>query len=102
MSARMTRLPFQPGRSRRAYRPDGSFVRCGMCGGRLQLRSTNPAIIEIQGRWVRCFDYQCADHGFSGGQSYYEPASPAEAAEGEGYKAAEAAARAARAARMAA
>ena len=95
MSARMTRLPFQPGRSRRAEWPDGTFVRCGMCGGRLELRSTNPAIIEIQGRWVRCFDYQCADHGFCGGQSYYEPASDDEAAEGEGYKAAEAAARAA-------
>ena len=96
MSARMTRLPFQLGRSRRAEWPDGTVVRCGMCGGRLELRSTNPAIIEIQGRWVRCFDYQCADHGGFAGQNFYEPASPAEAAEGEGYKAAEAAARAAR------
>ena len=94
--ARRPTQPFWPGHSLFAYRPDGSFVRCGMCGGRLELRSTNPAIIEIQGRWVRCFDYQCADHGFSGGQSYYEPASPAEVAEGERYKAIEAAARAAR------
>jgi hypothetical protein len=69
-----------------------------MCGGRLELRSTNPAIIQIQGRWVRRFDYECADHGGSAGQSFYEPASPAEAAEGEGYKSAEAAARANRAA----
>ena len=94
MTAKIARRPIQPfrsGHSLFAYRPDGSFVRCGMCGGRLVLRSTNPAIIEIQGRWVRCFDYQCADHGFSGGQSYYEPASDDEAAEGEAYKAARAA-----------
>ena len=102
MSARMPRLPFQPGRSRRAEWPDGSLVRCGMCGGRLALRSTRPVLVERDGRWFRRFDYHCADHGFSGGQSYYEPASDDEAAEGEGYKAAEAAARAARAARMAA
>jgi len=94
MTAKIARRPIQPfrsGHSLFAYRPDGSFVRCGMCGGRLVLRSTNPAIIEIQGRWVRCFDYQCADHGFSGGQSYYELASDGEAAEGEAYKAARAA-----------
>ena len=99
MTAQTTRRPlrpFWPGHSFFAYRPDGSFVRCGMCGGRLELRSTNPAIIEIQGRWVRCFDYQCGDHGGSAGQSYYESASPAEAAEGEGYRADIAAARAAR------
>ena len=94
--ARRPTQPFWPGHSLFAYQPDGTVVRCGMCGGRLELRSTNPAIIEIQGRWVRCFDYQCADHGFCGGQSYYEPASDDEAAEGEGYKAAEAAVRAAR------
>ncbi len=94
--ARRPTQPFWPGHSLFAFRPDGTLVRCGMCGGRLELLSTNPAIIEIQGRWVRRFDYQCADHGFSAGQSYSEPASDDEAAEGEAYKAAEAAARAAR------
>ena len=96
MSARITRFPFQPGRSRRAEWPDGSFVRCGMCGAGLELRSTRPVLVERDGRWFRRFDYDCADHGSSAGQSFYESTSPAEAAEGEGYKAAEAAARAAR------
>ena len=100
--ARRPTQPFWPGHSLFAYRPDGSFVRCGMCGGRLQLRSTRPALEERDGRWFRRFDYDCADHGGFAGQNYYEPASPAEAAEGDGYKAVEAAARAARAARMAA
>ena len=99
MTAKIARRPiqpFRPGHCLFAYRPDGSFVRCGMCGARLELRSTNPAIIEIQGRWLRRFDYQCADHGGSAGTSFYEPASDDEVAAGEGYKAAEAAARAAR------
>ena len=96
MSALITRLPFQPGRSRRAEWPDGSIARCGMCGGRLELRSTRPALEERDGGWFRRIDYQCADHGGSAGQNFYEPASPAEVAEGQRYKAIEAAARAAR------
>ena len=95
MSARITRFPFQPGRSRRAEWPDGSFARCGICRAWLELRSTRPALVERDGRWLRRWDYDCADHGGSAGQSFYESASPAEAAEGEGYGSAEAAARAA-------
>ena len=94
--ARRPIQPFWPGHSLFAYRPDGPFVRCGMCGGRLELRSTRPALEERDGRWFRRFDYQCADHGGFAGQNYYEPASPAEAAQGEGYKADEAVAKAAR------
>ena len=70
MSALITRLPFQPGRSRRAEWPDGSIARCGMCGGRLELRSTRPALEERDGRWFRRFDYDCADHGGFAGQSF--------------------------------
>ena len=92
----MTRLPFQPGRSHRAEWPDGTFVRCGMCGAGLELRSTRPVLEERSGRWFRRWDYDCADHGGSAGTSFYEPATDDEAAEGEGYKAAEAAARAPR------
>lgn len=93
MSNRMPRhprAPFEPGRSVFAYKPDGTFIGCGICGGRLELFVAHPRIEEHNGRWFRAWFYDCADHGGLAGAAFYEPASPEEAAEAEGYKAAEA------------
>lgn len=80
MTAKSAHRPFRPGRSRHAEWPDGSFVRCGICGAWLELRTTVPVIETLNSRSVRRWDYQCADHAPFGGHSYYEAAEPGVAA----------------------